>query len=78
MMDRATLLPGEASLENNLPCPLCGRPFAPDPGARSVWRREPHQAIPLGCPHCRATNVYHFENLISPPLRSLRRSRSTA
>jgi hypothetical protein len=64
----------QPSLENNLQCQLCLRPFAPDSDARAAWRRDPLQALPMSCPHCRATNIYRFDNLIMEPRPVLSRN----
>lgn len=59
--------PSEPAIGNNLECQLCHRPFAPDSEARTVWRTDPLQPLPMACPHCRATNMYRFSNMVIPP-----------
>jgi hypothetical protein len=44
-------------------CMVCTRHFPPNEYARAQWNRNLEVAIPMACPHCRATGVYRFDSL---------------
>jgi MoaA/NifB/PqqE/SkfB family radical SAM enzyme len=44
-------------------CVVCTRMFPPNEYAREQWNHDVDSAVPMACPHCRATGVYRFEHL---------------
>jgi hypothetical protein len=62
-------LPPPGSARTNPPavyairCMVCTRMFPPNDYAKEQWDTDVEAAVPMACPHCRATGVYRFENL---------------
>ena len=44
-------------------CMVCTRHFPPNEYAREQWNHDLGIAVPMACPHCRATGVYRFDSL---------------